>query len=322
MSDTPFDGPPAPVSDQLASDATNNAVPVPYTAKGTPVVSKVPHNGANFHVVEWPHRSDTYRGTVIYVHGFAELSGIYTEFFDRLSERGYDIFFFDQRGAGETSKGKEYGRTEEKYQMGDLDFFIEHNAKKPGKENEKFILMGHLMGGGIVLNYAIKGLHSNKVRSVVANGPMVQLHPATAPNAVVTTLSSIINRLTPNLKIDSKLDIEYVTLNKKWQDYIKAHDSKFIGTIRLFYDMIHRGGELLKPEYLSKWPKNIPLFLIHGSDDKINWVEGTKKFFALLPSDVDKTYHEVPNGRHSTFVESEDIVGDVLNRIDQFLQAH
>lgn len=125
--------------DLLASEFKN----VPYTPIGKPKISKISHNGASFKVSQWDH-AGKYLGTILVVHGFAENSILYVEYLDRLSQKGFDITFFDQRGAGETSPGKAYGKTEEVYQMGDVDFFLGELSK--AKPNEKFFLLGHSMG--------------------------------------------------------------------------------------------------------------------------------------------------------------------------------
>lgn len=311
-----------PVSAATAAEVTNKKIAAPYTPTGKPsTTSFVKHNGANFKTVEYEH-SGEYKGTIIFVHGFAEQSDLYIEFFDKLAQKGFDIFFFDQRGAGETSPGKEYGKTDEKFQMGDLDFFIDYNSKKAGKENEKFFLMGHSMGGAIILNYGIIGKHKDKIRGIVSNGPMIASHPNTAPSAVVMFLSPVINKLVPNLKVDSKLDINYITSNKKWQDYIKAHDAKLIGTIRLFNDMFARGDLLKKPAHVKNWSPSIPLLLIHGNDDSINDYKYSKKFYEYLPKGIDKEYYEIEGGRHSTFIESDEITEKVLDKVVSFLESH
>ena len=56
-------------------------VEIPYKPKGTPEIEFVEHNGANFKTVTWKvPQSVSYKGKIIYVHGFAEESNVYTEF--------------------------------------------------------------------------------------------------------------------------------------------------------------------------------------------------------------------------------------------------
>lgn len=291
--------------------------PIPYDPIGTPKSSKVEYNGANFEVTEWTHQGD-YKGKVIYVHGFCEEATLYTEYFDLLSQAGYDIFFFDQRGSGKTSPGKAFGVTDSVHAFDDLDFFIKRNADaSPG---EKFVLMGHSMGGGIVLNYGVMGKYKEHIRAIVACAPMVFLHPKTNPNIILRTFQPVINKIAPGVKIDSKLVVEYVTNNEKWRRYIKNSNALFIGTVRLFNDMFDRGKNLTDPAFVKKFDPSIALLVLHGDTDYINALEGSKKFYSLLPDTVvKKKFIEVKDARHSLFLENDATLKKLLQDILEFL---
>lgn len=296
---------------------------VPYDPIGTPVEDFISFNKAKFKTVTWnAPETVKYRGRIIYVHGFAEHSSLYTEFFDKLSQQGYDIFFFDQRGAGETSRGSDVGNTDEKHTFQDLDFMIEHNLKLRKTEDEKFYLMGHLMGGGIVLNYAIKGKYKRYIKSIVACAPLVELHPDTKPSRLVWFFSPAIRVLAPNFTIDSQLRYDFITSNTKWKNYLMLHDKKFVGTAKQFYDMFTRGEALTKPSYVKSYDKNIPVLIVHGTDDRINDLRGSKKFINLLDSSVDKKFEQIEGGKHSLFMEREDIFNNVFSKVTGFLATH
>lgn len=296
-------------------------LPLPYTAIGEPIVELVPYNGVTFKTVTWKvPEGKEFKGKLIYVHGFCEHSDIYTQFFDNLSQSGYEVFFFDQRGAGETSPGKLVGKTDEHHTFDDLNFFIGRELESD--PTQKFFLAGHSMGGGIVLNYAIYGKYKNNVRAIVACGPLVRLHPKTEPNIIVRVLSPVINALAPGLKIDSKLNYDFITSNEGWKTYIKLHDSKLIGSIRQFNDMFERGAKLLQPAHVAKFHPDIALLVVHGSEDNINSVDASKKFIDLLSDKIDHEFVPVEGGRHSLFIEREEIYQPVLSKVLEFLDKH
>lgn len=298
-------------------------VPIPYTASAEPVIVSVPFDGLNFKTVTWNvPLGVTHKGTIVYVHGFAEHSEIYTEFFDKLSRQGYEIFFFDQRGAGETSPGKLIGRTDEYHTFRDLDFMIKKVLDARQDKTEKLYLGGHSMGGGIVLNYAISGTHRNELRGVFACAPLVTLHPKSQPNIVLRGLQPVINKLIPTLKIDSQLNYDYITSNEGWKKYIEGGDTKLIGTVRQYNDMFVRGKKLLDKQYVNGFVRTVPLLTLHGTLDYINDLEGTKKFVALLPADVNLELYSVKDGRHSLFIENETIFADVFAKLLDFLNSH
>ncbi|KAM9890261.1 hypothetical protein OXX79_011560 [Metschnikowia pulcherrima] len=298
-------------------------VPIPYTAVGVPLVEEVKFDGLKFKTVTWKVPEDVeYKGKIVYVHGFCEHSTVYTEFFDKLSQQGYEIFFFDQRGAGSTSPGELMGKTDEYHTFNDLDYMLKRALDSRENKEEKFFLGGHSMGGGIALNYAITGKYRDDIRAVFVSGPLVTLHPNTRPNIVVRKLSPVINALVPHLKIDSKLKYDYITSNEGWKNYIKAHDTKLIGTVRQFNDMFARGEKLLLKQHTSKYSPTIPLLLLHGTNDNINDIKSSEKFVSLLPASVEKEFVPVERGRHSLFIENEQIFNSVFEKVTQFLDSH
>lgn len=297
--------------------------PVPYTPIGEPIIESVPYDKLNFKTVTWKvPEGKEYKGKVIYVHGFFEHSTIYTEFFDKLSQEGYEVFFFDQRGAGETSKGSLLGKTDEFHTFDDLNFMIKTQLDARTDKSEKFYLLGHSMGGGIALNYAIYGKYKSDIRGILVTGPLVTLHPKTQPNILVRALQPVINATVPGLKIDSKIKYDYITSHEGWKKYIEHHDTKLIGTVRQFNDMFVRGEKLLDKQHVAKFDKLIPVLVFHGSIDYINNIEGTKKFIQALPQGVDKELVTVDGGRHSLFVERTEIFDPVFAKVLDFLGSH
>lgn len=298
-------------------------VPLPYEPKGEPIKEQVPYNGATFYTATWKVPENVpYKGKIIYVHGFCEHSNIYTQFFDELSQKGFEVFFFDQRGAGDTSPGKEAGKTDEFHTFDDLDFMIKRNLDAREDKNEKFFMGGHSMGGGISLNYAIHGKYRDNFKGVFTSGPLVTLHPKTMPNILLRTFQPVINRLLPEFKIDSKLRYDFITSHEGWKNFIMDHDKKLIGTVRQFNDMFLRGERLLEKEHAAKFSPDIKLLLLHGNSDFINNFEGSKGFIALLPDTVDKEFVEVDGARHSLFIERKELYDDVFDHVLKFLERN
>lgn len=296
-------------------------IPLPYERKIEPVVERVPYNGANFFTATWKvPESVKYRGKIIYVHGFCEHSEVYAQVFDFWAEHGFEVFFLGQRGAGETSPGKDAGRTDEFHTFDDLDFFIKRNLDAREDKLEKFIMAGHSMGGGISLNYGIRGKYRDDFKAIVTTGPLVLLHPKTQPNIILRTFQPFVTGLLPNFKMNSDLKYDHITSDEAWKDYIKKHDKKFIGTIRQLSDMITRGEELVNKEYAAKFSPDIRLLICHGNKDYINDVEGSKKFLSVLPDSVKAEFFEVEGGRHSLFIERDELRIPVFERVLKFLE--
>ncbi|KAI5954522.1 hypothetical protein KGF54_002297 [Candida jiufengensis] len=302
---------------------TTPEIAIPFEPKGKAINEFVEYNGAKFKTVTWKVPNNVkYLGKIIYVHGFAEQANVYTEHFDGLSQVGYEIFFFDQRGAGETSPGKKIGETNEFHSFDDLDFFIKLNHDKLINKEEKFILMGHSMGGGIVLNYGIRGKYKDYVKSIVACGPLIKLHPKSQPNIISRLALPYVSKFLPNFKLDSKLNYDYITSNERWKSYIIQHDKKLIGSLIQFNDMFKRGSDLLNPEYVKKWDPSISVLIIHGTNDYINDIIGSEEFFEILPSNINKVFDRIEGGRHSLFIENDEMYQIIAKKVLDFLHEY
>lgn len=296
---------------------------LPYNASKQPIVDFIPFDGLKFKTVFWQApESVPYKGRILWVHGFAESSTIYTEFFDKLSDLGFDIFFFDQRGAGETSPDEDHGKTNEQLVYKDLDFMIKKNLEISKRGDKSLILMGHLMGGGIALNYGIKGTYKEVISSIIVSGPEVLLHPNTAPNFILKGFAGFAAKHLPNFRINAGLNYDYITSNEKYRDYIKSNVDKFWITGPLFHGMLTRGEALTKPEYTAKFDPNISVMVCHGTEDKINWLDGSKKFYDLLNDNVDKEFVPIEGARHNLASEKEEYIKQFLDKIVEFVDKH
>lgn len=123
------------------------------------------------------------KAVLVFIHGFAEHVGRYTEAHPVFAASGINVFTFDQRGFGKTvldaehkSKTSEYGKTSGEQQMDDVTWALEHASKQfPGLP---IFLAGHSMGGGEVLNFSVRR-NISLLSGVIASSPLVhQTHPA------------------------------------------------------------------------------------------------------------------------------------------------
>lgn len=301
-------------------------VEIPYKAKNTPSVEFLPYDGANFKTLTWTIPKTTpYKGRIIFLHGFQEDLSLYGHLFDRLIEDGFNVFFYDQRGGGETSKGADVGKTNDAHVFKDLEFMIEHNLTKREYPDEKLWLMGHSMGAGIIINYGIRGRHTDDIKGMIACAPLITVHPDIEPGIFMRAGAPILRRFAPNMKIDTKLKIEDITSRKDWQDYIRATTGKFYGTAAQLNDMIERGKDLLHPEYQAAFKKHITCLVIHGDDDHINWIRSLERFIHVLKPHGNKRLHVVKGAKHSIYIEQdrffEDAFEQVLEKLNKYSKA-
>ena len=102
------------------------------------------------------------------VHGFGEHSGRYMNIINKLVPSGYAVYAFDHRGHGR-SDGKRGVITSWDEFRQDLHLFL--NLVRDHEIDIPVILMGHSMGGLIVLNYLLKN-PKERINAVIASSPL------------------------------------------------------------------------------------------------------------------------------------------------------
>ncbi|GAV55517.1 hypothetical protein ZYGR_0AV01490 [Zygosaccharomyces rouxii] len=262
---------------------TSSEFPYPYKPKTeVPAKKFIEFNDATFATLFWPSVSKP-KGRVFIVHGFGEYTRLQHRLMDHLALNGYESWTFDQRGAGETSEGKERGRTNEFHVFNDLDHFIELNLKETQEKGIPLILFGHSMGGGITLNYGIHGTHREKIAAYSTTGPLVLLHPHTAPMSAVNLVAPLLATVLPNFQINSGLDVDAIAGDAQYKKFL-LHDEPLgmplIGTLRQIYDFLQRGKKLNENSdgYVTQFIEK-PLIIMHGEKDTINDPAATKRFY-------------------------------------------
>lgn len=284
---------------------------------------RVEYNGANFNVFEWPHH-DRYHGKIIFVHGLGEHAGLYMEYFDRLAHAGFDVFFYEQRGCGDTSYGRDFGKSSGQDQLDDLDYFIGYNAQQRQTTDEQFFLMGQAMGGALCLDYIVVGPHRGVLQAVIVCTPTMILHPEIALSPMLSFFTPLIKRCVPNYKVvANRIKYDHLTSSDKWLTYIKSYEKcTYVSTTKVFGDMLERGSKLLTKEHARRIPDDVGILILHGQNDRVNWIDGSRKFHSNLSGKQYKEYVEIPGARHSLYIERDEILDYVFKKITTFMKEN
>lgn len=306
----------------------------PYEPRDiTPVTGSLEIDDTIFKTYTWEvPEGVVWKGRVIFVHGYKDTYKTYHRHFEYLAKHGYDVFFFYQRGEGETAlKDGSRAVTNDYYAYKGVDDMIEHNKELLASKDKplNLHLMGHSMGGGIVINYAITGKYLKDIKSYSTISPLVTLHKDTDPGLPIQYLIRFLclTSFGRNMRVATPLNPGYLTSDPKMAKYIEENvdiqnsDGAFVET----RDFLLRGQNLLKPEVYSKLGKDIPLLICHGDDDSINDFKGSQKFIDNVNAINGMQYKELkiyPNGKHCLHIELEEIAeplaADILNFLDKF----
>ncbi|KAF8070391.1 Alpha/Beta hydrolase protein [Lyophyllum atratum] len=274
---------------------------------------------------------NTPRAVLVFLHGFAEHVGRYTHFHPLLSEHDIAVFTLDQRGFGKTALDTEgrkstesaYGKTSWTEQMADIAWAVEY-AKKTFPGIPPF-LMGHSMGGAEALGFATqeeKSSHSATVASlagVIATSPLIlQTKPAPKLLRWVGGKASAVlpHQLVPADVIPGDLSHD-AAVNEA---YMKDPLVKHFGSLRGLHDMLSNGEALLATHH-DKWPKSLPLFIAHGTEDKVTSCTASQAFFDKIPA-VDKRIKLFEGGFHELQNEPNGVKEELVADVVAFIEAH
>lgn len=246
-------------------------------------------DGTRFYAQGWSPVNT--RAVICLVHGFAEYSGRYAHVAERLGREGYAVLAFDQYGHGHTEGPRGFSPSLDASLDSIKVILDEAETRFPGVP--KF-LYGHSMGGNMVLNYLLR--RKPKIAGAIATAPWLRL--GFDPPAIKLFLARIMRVIYPKWPEKAELDTTAISRDKaevrKYETDPLIHNTARAGT---FFDTFNAGKWAL--EHASEL--NVPLLLLHGTDDKLIAFAGSEQFAADGPKELitfkpyPGFYHELHN---------------------------
>jgi alpha-beta hydrolase superfamily lysophospholipase len=248
------------------------------------------------------------RALILITHGHGEHSGRYSHVGEALAARDYAVVALDLRGHGHSGGARGFIRRWSEYRE-DLDRLIE--TLKADYGDLPMFLYGHSIGGTLSLDYILRD--SQKFRGVIASAPSLG-----KPNipAILFVISKLFSKIIPGFSMATQL--EQTALSRD-PEVVRAYREDplvhSVGTARF-------GTELLDTaEYIQAHAAefNIPLILIHGTQDRLVDPADTHRFYDHVKLE-DKTFFELPDGYHEPHNDLEKDV--VIKRVGDWIEAH
>lgn len=231
------------------------------------------------------------KAVIAMVHGMGEHCQRYEKWAKRFTDIGYAFVAFDHIGHGK-SEGK-------RGHVKSYDSLLQSVDQLLAKVGEFFpglpvVLYGHSMGGGVVLNYAIRNPKAN-IKGLIASSPWLKL--AFEPPAIQVALGKLVKNILPALTQSTKLDVNAISRDpKEVEAYTKdtlVHDKIstmfFIEAYQAGLDAISDAGKL-----------KFPLLLFHGTSDKLTSYKASEEFSKKVVAPIqfelfEGAYHEIHN---------------------------
>lgn len=230
------------------------------------------------------------RAVIFLVHGMGEHAKRYAHVVEYFKNVNIASVAIDLRGHG-NSGGQRGHMPSFDHMMNDLTLALAHVTHN--YKGIPLFLYGHSMGGNLILNYLLR--NADGAMGAIATGPYLRL--GFDPPRWKVLLARLSANIYPSLSQPTGL--ERIALARSSQ-IIHEYENDPLVHDRMtasFFINIHQAGmnAIARSKELE-----IPLLLMHGSEDRLTSPEGTKDFHANAGSNVtfhlmEGLYHEIHN---------------------------
>lgn len=235
------------------------------------------------------------------IHGLGELAGRYDRMNGYLAKSNIASVSMDLRGHGLTG-GVRGHCAPRNLILQDIDALIEKAQDLyPGVP---VIFYGHSLGGNIALDYKSRGKHNDLPVAYIISAPWLLLKEAPAP--MLRKMVSLLSRIAPSFAIKSAIDekiLGHPDSVKPYNDNPLVHDKISMLTAREGLEI----GEAIVAGTLEDngGSTGKPWLLMHGTDDRICDVNGSRALYKRAPENCtfipwEGYFHEIHNGNETT----------------------
>ncbi len=231
------------------------------------------------------------KDVIVLVHGMGEHSSRYSNFvIPQFLKNNSAVITFDHFGHGKT-EGKRGHNPGFNAVLDSVEEVIKKSQDIFG--NTSTFLYGHSMGGNVVMNYALQ--RENELKGVISTSPFLKL--AFEPPSWKLKIAKILLKIAPSLTMSNELDVEGISRNK---EIVTAYLND-----PLNHDKVSPNFSIVFME-TAEWAiknasrLNIPMLLMHGTNDRLTSYKGSEEFAKNAGENVDLklwegAYHELHN---------------------------
>jgi alpha-beta hydrolase superfamily lysophospholipase len=271
---------------------------------------------ASFETALWQVHSPV-KGVLTLVHGLGEHSGRYCAVVKALTAAGYAVYAFDNQGHGKSAGQRGHIDRWQNYRDNIRAFLQLVREQEP---SAPLFLMGHSLGGLIVLDYVLRSAQSAEFQRLNLLGIIVSAPPIQpmqgAASSVRIMLARLLSGLFPRLTLQMGLDKSGLSRKQEIADEI-ADDPLIHSCVTLRW-----GSETLNT---IEWVKAhidqlfLPILITHGDADPIIAPDGSRKIFQQIQSPA-KTLTLYPGSYHEPHndLDADVVVTDLVNWLNEY----
>jgi alpha-beta hydrolase superfamily lysophospholipase len=257
----------------------------------------------------WRPRGEA-RAVIALVHGVGEHAGRYSTLVTHLTAAGFAVCGFDHRGHGRSPGRRGHIGSWAEYRE-DVRAFLARTGKQ--FPDRPMFLYGHSLGALIVAEFVI-AYPGSEVAGLIVSG--IPLQPTGVAKPHLVALARVLSRVWPTLTVSLGVDGKKLSRDKEVvRDYDEDPLVHHVGSMRwgaetlAAIDRVRSGAAAIR----------LPTLILHGGDDKVNSVEGSKELFEKISS-ADKKLLIYAGGAHEPH---NDIDRDkVALDVEEWLNEH
>ncbi len=229
------------------------------------------------------------RAHLYLLHGFGEHSGRYQRLAEVLNLSGIAFHALDHRGHGR-SEGARARVSSPQAVAADYVAFINSEPERA----EPVFLLGHSMGGPAAAQVALAG--PERFSGLILSSPY--LEPSAPPTAALLSALKLLRRVLPGLSVQklSSADLSREPAESAAYDTDPLVHHGGVSAISA-WSLLEAGRQVLARAGELK----LPLLILHGAQDAIAGVEGSRRLLARAGSrdrrvvEFEHAFHEVMN---------------------------
>lgn len=205
----------------------------------------------------------------VIVHGLGEHSGCYQDFLCRMLDKGHGVLVYDQHGHGR-SPGRRGDAASLRLMVDDISTALECAAKR--FPSASLMLLGHSMGGNLVLKHLLDRDVEYVDRAIVTNPMILPPNPPTRPQAFAAWATG---KVIPWIRFSASIDPTQLTGDVDALETLASdeliHEQL---SVRLGSELINQGIWLL--DHAQRLRR--PMLVLTGSEDDLCDRETTVQF--------------------------------------------
>lgn len=230
------------------------------------------------------------KAVICLVHGLGEHSSRYIHWAEMLTGAGYALLALDLRGHGKSGGQRGHTPSYDHY-ADDVSVLFDEAARRfPGKP---CFIYGHSMGGLVVAYYLIQ--RQPQLAGAIITGP--GLRTAIEKQKAKVILARILGTILPKGSMPSGLEQEAISRDSA---VVEAYKNDPLVHDQVTFAWGKQSLQASQYIFSNADRINLPLLVMHGTDDYIAFATGSEELAGLVQGDCtlklwEGLYHEIHN---------------------------